>query len=115
MISCEKEVHVDNKFNNHLTITGNINGTFGPQKTLNKTTIKLRNIPAVPALLHGSENWTVKGRNTRRKAAAGMKYVRSTAGCTWTDHKKTQTLQKNKTYPPVWIKYTKTEVTGCNI
>jgi len=32
--------------------------------------------------LQGSENWTIKGRDTRRITAAEMKYMRETAGYT---------------------------------
>jgi hypothetical protein len=39
-------------------------------------------------LLNGSKNWTIKRRNTRRITAAGIKYVRKTAGYAWTDHKR---------------------------
>ena len=51
---------IDSKLNNHLTITGLINSMIIPQKTLKKTRIKLSNTPAVPGLLSGSENWTIK-------------------------------------------------------
>jgi ABC-type ATPase involved in cell division len=38
-------------------------------------------------LLYGSGNWTVKTRDATRITAAEMKYIRRTAGYTWTDHK----------------------------
>jgi ABC-type ATPase involved in cell division len=38
-------------------------------------------------LLYGSGNWTVKTRDATRITAAEMKYLRRTAGYTWTDHK----------------------------
>jgi len=59
---------------------------FRPQKTLNKTTIKLHNTLALPALLYGSETGTIKGRDARRITAAEMKYTRRTAGYTWTNY-----------------------------
>jgi len=40
-----------------------------------------------PAVLYASENWTIKARDERRITAAEMKYVRKTAGYTWTDYK----------------------------
>jgi hypothetical protein len=46
-------------------------------------------------VLQGGENWTIKGRDTRRITAAEMKYVRQTAGYTWTDHKTNTTIAKN--------------------
>ena len=55
MISCEKELDIDNKLDNYLKITGIINNVFRPQKTLKKTRIKLYNTLALPGLLCGSE------------------------------------------------------------
>jgi hypothetical protein len=39
---------------------------------------------ALPALLFSSENWTINARDARRIIAAEMKYVRRTAGYSWT-------------------------------
>jgi ABC-type ATPase involved in cell division len=47
-------------------------------------------------LLYGSETWTVKARDVRRIRAAEMKYMRITAGYTWTDYKKIHNLQRVK-------------------
>jgi hypothetical protein len=63
-----------------------INNVFRPHKTLKKTRVKLYTTLALPALLYGSETWTIKTRDTRRKTAAEMIYMRRTAGHTWTDH-----------------------------
>jgi len=38
-------------------------------------------------LLYGSETWTIKASDARRITAAEMKYMRRTAGYTWTDYK----------------------------
>jgi hypothetical protein len=43
---------------------------------------------------YGSENWTIKARDSRIITSAEMKYMR-TAGYTWTDHK-TNTEIANK-------------------
>ena len=48
---------------------------FRAQKTLKKTKIKLYNALALPALLYGSENWTIKGRDARRITTAELKYM----------------------------------------
>jgi hypothetical protein len=66
-------VDIDNKLNNYLKITGIINNMFRPQKTLKKIRIKLYNTLALPALLYGSGNWTIKTRDARRITAAEMK------------------------------------------
>jgi len=57
------------------------------KRTLKKTTIKLYNTLALPVFLSGSETWTVKASDGRRITAAEMKYMRRTAGYTWTDYK----------------------------
>jgi len=50
-----------------------------PQENVKKTGTKLHNTPALSALLYGSENWTVRARDARRKTAAETKYFRITA------------------------------------
>ena len=46
---------------------------------------------------YGSETWTIKARDTRRITAAEMKYMRRTAGYTWTDYKTNYKVIKNNT------------------
>ena len=87
MISYERELDIDNKLNNYLKVTGILNNMFRPQKTLKKTRIKLYNALALPVLLYGSETWTIKTRDARRITAEEIKYMRRTAGYTWTDYK----------------------------
>ena len=60
---------------------------FRPQKTRNKTIIKLCNTPTLPASLYVTENWTITARDARRIIAAEMKYIRITAGLIWTDYR----------------------------
>jgi hypothetical protein len=49
---------------------------FKPRKTIKKTGIKFYNTLALPTLLYGSENWTIKTRDATRITAAEMKYMR---------------------------------------
>jgi len=93
IISYEKELDIDNKLHNYLKITGILNNVFRPQKTLKKT-IKLYNTLALPVLLYGSKTWTIKARDARRITAAEMKYMRRTAGYTWTDYKTNTQITK---------------------
>jgi hypothetical protein len=74
---------------------------FRPQKTLKKTRIKLYNILALPVLLYGSETWTIKARDARRISAAEMKYMRRTAGHTWTDYKTNTQIAKELKITPI--------------
>jgi len=82
MIFYEKELDIDKKLHNYLKITGILNNVFKPQKTLKKTRFELYNTLALPVLLYGSESLTIKAKDARRITAAGMKYMRRTAGYT---------------------------------
>jgi hypothetical protein len=90
LISYEKEVDVDNKLNNYLKITGIISNMFRAQNTLRETRIKLYSTLALPAVLYCSGNWTVRARSAGSITAAEMKYMRITAGHSWTDYKTIQ-------------------------
>ena len=115
MISYEKELDIDNKLLNYLKITGIINYVFGPQKSLKKTRIKLYNTSALPVLLYGSEAWTIKARDTRRITAAEMKYMRRTAGHTWTDYKTNKQITKELKIAPILDNYWDTRGDGYNM
>jgi len=85
-----------------LKITDILNNMFRPQKKpLKKTTIKLHNTLALPVLLYGSETWTIKAIDTRRITAAEMKYMRRTAGYTWTDYKTNAQIAKDLKITPI--------------
>jgi len=101
LVPCEKEVDIDNKLNNYMNITGIIYHTFGPQKTWKETRIKLHNTLSLTALLHSSENWVITVRDARRITAAEMKYMRKTAGYTWTDYKTNTEIAKELNITPV--------------
>jgi len=45
-------------------------------------------------LLYGSETWTIRASDARRITAAEMKYMRRTAGCTWTYYKTNAQIAK---------------------
>jgi ABC-type ATPase involved in cell division len=49
-------------------------------------------------LLYGSETWTIKGRDARKITAAEMKYMRRTAGYTWTDYKTNTQITNNTNF-----------------
>jgi hypothetical protein len=66
-------------------------------------------------VIYGSENWTVKARDARRKTASEMKYMRKTAGHTWADYRTnteivkelnvTSVLDKIHEYMGNWIQH----------
>jgi hypothetical protein len=91
-----------------MKITGIINCMFRPQKTLNKTVIKLYNTLALPALFRGSKDWTATATNARIITAAEMKYI-------WPDYKSnietamelkiTQVMDKIQDYRRKWLQH----------
>jgi len=71
---------------------------------------------ALPALLYGSENWTITARDSRRMTAAEIKYTRKTAGCTWTDYKTNTHTGKELNITPVLdkiLEYKEKKVATC--
>jgi hypothetical protein len=71
------------------------------KKPLKKTRIKLYNTLALPVLLHGRQTWTIKATDARRITAAEMKYLRRTAGYTWTDYKINIQIAKELKITPI--------------
>jgi hypothetical protein len=67
-------VDIDNKLNNYLKITGIVNNMLRPQKTLNKTRLKLYNTLALTALLCGSQNCAIEARDAGKITGAEEKY-----------------------------------------
>jgi hypothetical protein len=51
-------------------------------------------VTATPDGQNSREIWTIKARDARRITAADMKYMRRTAGYTWTDHKTNTEIAK---------------------
>jgi hypothetical protein len=74
------------------------------KRTLRKTRIKLYNTLALPVLLYGSETWTTKASDARGITAAEMKYMRRTAGYTWTDYKTNAQIAKELKITPILYK-----------
>jgi hypothetical protein len=67
-------------YSSNFILKQNVLKVFRPKKTR----IQLYNTLALPTSLHGSENWIIKARDATRIAASEMKYMRRTAGHTWT-------------------------------
>jgi len=84
-----------------LKIIGILNNVFRPQKPSKKTRIKLYNTLALQVLLYGNETWTIKAKDARRITAAEMKYMRRTAGYTWTDYKTNKQIAKGLKITPI--------------
>jgi len=52
-------------------------------------------------LLYSSETWTIKARDARTITAAETKYIRRTAGYTWTDYKTNGQIAKELKITPI--------------
>jgi hypothetical protein len=52
-------------------------------------------------LFYGSETCTIKGRDARKITAAETKYMRRTAGYTWTDYKTNKQIAKELKITPI--------------
>jgi hypothetical protein len=59
-----------------LKTTQIVHITFRPKKNLKKRRTCLYSALDLPALLYGSENWSIKASDARRITAAEMKYMR---------------------------------------
>jgi hypothetical protein len=75
LVSYEKDKDTYNKITKFLKITGIINNTFKLNKARKGTQIKLYNTLALPILLYGSENLTVKSKDKSRLRAAEMMFM----------------------------------------
>ena len=52
-------------------------------------------------LRFGSETWTIKARDARRITAAEIRYMRITAGYSWTDYKTNTHIAKELKLTPI--------------
>jgi hypothetical protein len=58
------------------------------QPHMGQTRIQIYNTLALPTLLYGSENWTMKANDKTRITAAEMRLMRTTAKYIWSDCKR---------------------------
>jgi hypothetical protein len=63
------------------------------QKNLQSTQLKLYKITAVPMLTYASENWTINLSDKRKTESAEMKFLRSVAGYTILDQKRSTDIR----------------------
>ena len=64
---------------------------------------------------NGSETWTIKARDVRRITAVQVKYMRRTAGYTWTDYKTNLHIAKELEITLFQTNYWNTRETGYNM
>jgi hypothetical protein len=65
------------------------------QQNLQSTQIKFYKIMAVPMLTHASKNWTINRSDKKKTESAEMKFLRSVAGYTLLDQKRSTTYFQN--------------------
>jgi hypothetical protein len=63
------------------------------QKTLQSTQLKFYKIMAVPMLTYASENWAINRSDKRKTELAEMKFLRSVAGYTLLDQKRSTDMR----------------------
>jgi len=66
-------------------------------------------------LLYGSETCNNKASDARRITAAETKYMRRTAGYTWTDYKTNAQIAKDLKITPILENYWNTREAGYNM
>jgi hypothetical protein len=65
-----------------------LNNVLKSNLVQSKSQLKVYNVLANPSLLYGCELLTLKQRDIRRLKAAGMKFIRGTAGYSLLDHRR---------------------------
>jgi hypothetical protein len=80
-----------------------------------KTRITLYSTLSLQTLLYGSDDWTIKARDARRITSVWIKYMRITAGYTWTDHKTNTEIAKELILHQFYTKYRTTREIGHNM
>jgi hypothetical protein len=85
-ISYQEEKHIHSKITKFLQILGVLNNKLKPNLVQRNTRLQLYKTLALPALLYGSEIWTIKQCDKNRLRTAEMKYLRRTAGHTLLNH-----------------------------
>jgi hypothetical protein len=100
-LSYEGEKDIDVKISKFLKITGLINVIFKPSKVQKQTRIQIYNTFALPTLLCGSENWTMKANDKTRITAAETRFMRKTSKYVWSDYKRNYDILKELQTEPV--------------
>lgn len=91
-ISYTKNEDIQNKINKFSYVCGVINRSL--KNTRKETKIKFYKVMAAPMLLYGSEFWTLTKKEERRIEAAEMRFLRSVAGYTLLDKKRSDDIRR---------------------
>jgi len=74
---------------------------MGEELIYNGALFRYHVLKALPVLLYVSETWTIKASDARRITTAEMKYMRRTAGYTWTDYKTNAQIEMELKITPI--------------
>jgi hypothetical protein len=91
-VSYEGDKDIQDKITKFLKILGLLNNVLKPNQVLKTTKLKVYNTLAVPALIYGSEIWTLRKQDKTRLTTSEMKLLRKTAGYILMDHKKNEEI-----------------------
>lgn len=100
------EVDVDNKLKNFQRTTGLINRVLRRNLVKKETRLRIYNTMAIPQLAYGCEIWSPNQRDLRRVEAAEMRFLRSTAGVTLRDKKRSTEIRETLRVTPILEKIT---------
>lgn len=90
-ISYFKKEDLFNKLSKFNFICGTIKRSL--KYTRRETKLKFYKVMAVPILLYGSEFWTLTKKEEKTIEAAEMRFLRSVAGCTLLDKRKSEDIR----------------------
>lgn len=91
-VSYVKNDDVIKKINKFNYICGTIKRNL--KQTRKETKLKFYKVMAVPMFLYGSECWTLRKSEERKIEAAEMRFLRSIAGYTLLDNKRSDDIRK---------------------
>jgi hypothetical protein len=114
-ISYQEEKNLHSKITKFLQILGFLNNTLKPNLVQRSTRLKLYKTLALPALLYGSEIWTIKQFDKNRLRTAEMKYLRRTAEYTLLDHKRNEEILQELHVTPLEDKLCTSDTSGSNM
>ena len=97
---------VDNKLKNFQRTTGLINRVLRRNLVKKETRLRIYNTMAIPQLAYGCEIWSPNQRDLRRVEAAEMRFLRSTAGVTLRDKKRSTEIRETLRVTPILEKIT---------
>ena len=111
---CENDFLSNKIVNKSQRMCGTISRTL-KGKTQLSTQIKFYKVVAVPVQMYGSENWTLNRSDKRKLEAAEMRFLRSTAGYTLLNKKRSSDIREQLGIFSINDNLTQYKIIGGNI